>query len=170
MSAFNPSDCYYLLCRGVRTSPSRAEGNRARTCPRYIKISLSLSIVGRWDDSSMANMCVLSTVGNVPRGGLTQSVERDTASGGRPGGPPAQMVCAARTRCGQHLFANEVSLLCEGVFDFACILCSVRWFYSPLSSLVPIPPPGTEGALSEYMLSRGWVCWESLLADLIPEN
>lgn len=81
-----PGPC--MLCRAVRTSPPRGHGEgSARPCPRYIKIEVSLAIVGHGDASSITNMRVLGAVGDVPRGGLARSRERETLGPGRPGGP-----------------------------------------------------------------------------------
>lgn len=126
MVVFNPSVCY-LLCRArCEHLIPEEQGNRARGCLPYIKIKLSLSIVGGRDDSSIANMRVLSAMGSVPRGGLTRSVERDMSSSKRTGGQNPG-------RCNQYLFSDELSLLCEGILDFSCILCSARriYFFSP---------------------------------------
>lgn len=136
---FNPSDCYYLLCRAVRTSHPRGEGNRegnrARGCPPYIKIKLSLSIVGRRDDSSIANMRVLGAVGSVPRGGLTRSVELDMSSSERTGGPPVEIgTPASAASATSTSFPPNSHYSAKGywISPAFCALPGVFIFFSPL--------------------------------------
>lgn len=158
----------YLTLQVVITGCARvlniSSPGRGEQSPRYIKITLSLSIVAA---TTAASQTCMSSVGNVPRGGLTRSMEHDLSSWERTGGPSRRNQCfAEHGQCNQYLYSNNLSLLCEGVLDFSWILCSLRWiyFFSPL----PCPPPiaAPEGTMSGYTLSRGWVCWDSLLADL----
>lgn len=83
-----------FLGRGPACCAGRCErplpedmGKGARGRPHYIKIEVSLAIVGHGDASSITNMRVLGAVGDVPRGGLARSRERETLGPGRPGGP-----------------------------------------------------------------------------------
>lgn len=76
------------------------------SCLRYIKITLSLSIVGHWDNSSITNIRVLGAVGNVPRGGLAQSIEHDTPSTARTGAEPPHRAASTDLPANSHYFVK----------------------------------------------------------------
>lgn len=66
------------------------------------------------------------------------------------------------------LFQRTLTTLRRGIrFLLHFVLCEAFFFFFPAPPF-PVPPPITApgGAMSEYTLSRGRVCWESLLADL----
>lgn len=120
---FNPSGCCYLLCPYVE---HLIPGQRGTEPVLYKDHIVPLNCCCH--DSSITNMRVLS--GKCSQGSLTRSVEHDLSSWERTGGPSRRNQCfAEHGQCSQYLYSNHLSLLCEGVLDFSCILCSLRRIY-----------------------------------------
>lgn len=128
------SGCYYLLCPCVDHLIPGQRGTEPALHKDHI-----VPLYCCCHDSSIANMRVLS--GKCSQGSLTRSVEHDLSSWERTGGPSRRNQCfAGHGQCSQYLYSNNLSLLCEGVLSFSCILCSLRWIYFFLPPF-PVPLP-----------------------------
>lgn len=163
---FNPSRCYCLLCPCVEHLIPGQRGtepvlHKDHTVPLYCCCH----------DGSITNMRVLGTMGNVPRGGLTRSLEHDLSRRERTGGPSRRNWCfAEHGQCNQYLYSNDLSLLCEGVLNFFCILCSLRWIYFFLPpSLSPSHHSSWGNDERVHTVQRMGVLGV-LISRLIPEN
>ena len=106
--------------------------------------------------------------GKCSRGGLTRSVERDMSGGERTGGSPAETGAPSGAAGATSTAFPTNSHYSAKRCWISLAFCALRGVFSFSSPLCHPPPPiaAPGGAVSEYTLSRGRVCWESLLAAL----